>query len=81
LIIFQSLANHQLSIINNQLNFFQSFQAETVGHPRNVVADSPLESLFFDETLEIARHKLRLTAKMPEKSGKPLLDFFGNGKQ
>jgi hypothetical protein len=56
LIIFQGPPNHQLSIINNQLNFFQSFQAETVGHTGDVVTDSPLETLFFNETLEIAGH-------------------------
>lgn len=65
---------------DSALDFLNHFQAETVRHPRDVIADGPLETLFFNEMLEIARHKLWLIAKMPEKPGKPLLDFFADRK-
>ncbi len=44
------------SIINKELNSFQSFQAITVGHACDVIADGSLETIFFDEVLKIAGH-------------------------
>lgn len=48
--------------------FLKHLQTEPVGHAGDVITDRALQALLFDKLLEVAGHKLRLSAQIFKKN-------------